>query len=48
MMKNASIRRRIAAALWVVLALVVLGGVAGAYLRADLRRSVVFSGLGLC
>lgn len=48
MMKIASRRRQIAAALLIVLALAILGGVASAYLRADLRQSVVFSGLGLC
>ena len=48
MKRSVSIRRRIAAGVLVVLALVLLGWVTSAYLHSDLRQSVVFSGLGLC
>lgn len=48
MKRSLSIGRRIASGVLVVLALVILGWVTSAYLRSDLRQSVVFSGLGLC
>ena len=48
MNRRASIRRAVATALGVVLALLAFAALAAAYLGADLRRAVVFSGFGLC